>query len=165
MEKLGIQPSLLLAQIVNFTIIMVVLTKLLYKPMLGMLEKRRKKIEEGLRLTESMKEEEGSLDVKRQKVLDQARKEGQDIIEESKKRAKEEEKQMLIDARSEADDIIVKGHTEVERLKKDMQKAMEKDTIELSTVMAERLLSEVMTKDLHHEVIENHLKKLRTLKK
>jgi len=165
MEKLGIQPNLLIAQIVNFTIILVVLTKLLYKPMLGMLEKRRKKIEEGLRLAESMKEEEMKLEAKKQKVIEEGRKDGQNLIEEAKKRAKDEEKQIISDARAEAEDIIAKGRIEVERMKKDMQKDVEKDTIELSTMMAERLLGEVMSKDLQHQVIRAHIKKLKTAKK
>lgn len=165
MEKLGIQPSLLLAQIVNFTIIMVVLTKLLYKPMLEMLEKRRRKIEEGIRLTEAMKEEELKIEAKKQKAVDQGRREGQDLIEEAKKRAKEDEKQILSDARAEAEEIIAKGHMEVERLKKEMQKSIEKDTVDLSVVMAERLLGEVMSKDMQHQVIGTHIKKLKTMKK
>lgn len=143
---------------------MFVLTKLLYKPMLEMLEKRRKKIEEGLRLTEQMKEEEAKTEGKRQKVIDSARREGQELIEEAKKRAKEEEKQILAEARTEAEEIITKGHMEVERMRKDMQKGVEKDTIELSTVMAERLLSEIMSKDMQHQVIAAHIKKLRTIK-
>ena len=42
MEKLGIEPQLLLAQLVNFGIIIFVLSKFLYKPILDMLEKRKK---------------------------------------------------------------------------------------------------------------------------
>lgn len=47
MEQLGIEPQLLLAQLVNFLIILFVLSKLLYKPILGMIEKRKKEIAEG----------------------------------------------------------------------------------------------------------------------
>jgi len=56
MEKLGIEPTLLLAQILNFLIIAFVLTKILYKPILQLLDKRKKTIEEGLRLTQKMQE-------------------------------------------------------------------------------------------------------------
>jgi len=58
MEKLGIEPSLLLAQIINFAIIVVVLSKLLYKPILSMLEKRKREIEESLRLTDKLRADE-----------------------------------------------------------------------------------------------------------
>ena len=54
MEKLGIEPILLLTQVINFTILVVVLTKFLYKPILKMLDERKKKIEEGLTLSREM---------------------------------------------------------------------------------------------------------------
>jgi F-type H+-transporting ATPase subunit b len=61
MDKLGIDPKLLLAQLVNFTIIMLLLKKFLYKPILDMLEKRKKEIAEGVALTAKMREEEEKL--------------------------------------------------------------------------------------------------------
>lgn len=45
MEQLGIDAKLLVAQMVNFLIIVFVLSKILYKPILTMLDKRRKEIE------------------------------------------------------------------------------------------------------------------------
>lgn len=48
MEKLGLNLGNLLVQIFNFAIIMVVLRAWVYKPLLGMLEKRQKTVEKGL---------------------------------------------------------------------------------------------------------------------
>ena len=44
MEQLGIEPKLLAAQLVNFSIILFVLTKLLYTPILSILEKRKSRL-------------------------------------------------------------------------------------------------------------------------
>lgn len=165
MDKLGIETSLLLAQLVNFTIIVVVLSKLLYKPILGMLEKRKKNIEEGLRLTESMKEEEAKLEIKKQKVLDEARLEGGKLIEEARKRAKEEEKELLVEAKAHADDMIKKGKEEAERTKKDMEKTMREEAVLLAEAMAKRLLSDVMTEDYAHKVMKKHIKDLSNARK
>ena len=89
MEKLGIEPSLLLAQIVNFVIIMVVLTKILYTPILGMLEKRKKEIEESLAIRERLRVEEEKMQVRKEKLLSEARKEARAILDEAKKQGKE----------------------------------------------------------------------------
>ena len=48
-SQLGIDPKLLLAQGVNFVILLVVLTKFVYKPLMKMVEERRKKIELGIK--------------------------------------------------------------------------------------------------------------------
>ncbi|MBI2593944.1 F0F1 ATP synthase subunit B, partial [Candidatus Daviesbacteria bacterium] len=58
MEKIlsdfGVQPVLLLAQIVNFLVLLWILNKLLYKPVLKVLEERKAKIEKGLKNAEEI---------------------------------------------------------------------------------------------------------------
>jgi len=163
MDKLGIEPSLLLAQIVNFTIIMVVLNVLLYKPILTMLEKRKKKIEEGLKLTETMKEEEEKLEIKKQKILADAKKDAQGIIEEGRKHGKEEEKAIIEEARKEAEGIMEKGRLALLKEKDSMEEAMKKEAVSLGVAMAKRLLSESMTKDLQHKVLQKHIHDIESL--
>ena len=103
MEKLGIEPSLLLAQIINFSIIVVVLTKFLYKPILAMLAKRKKEIEEGLLITERLRLEEEKLGARREKLLNEARKEARVILEDAKMQGKDLEKEIVAAAHKEAD--------------------------------------------------------------
>lgn len=163
MDKLGIEPSLLIAQIVNFIIIIIVLGKLLYKPILTTLEKRRKEIEEGLSLTQKMRVEEEKVKEKREKLLEQARVEAQAIIVEAKKQAKEKEKAILEEAGREAKEIIVKGKAEVDRLKESMAKDLRTHAIELSVAMAKRLLGSALKEKDKQEILEKHLKELETL--
>ena len=158
MDKLGIEPGLLLAQIINFAVIMIVLTKVLYKPILRMLDERKKKIEEGLALTERLKEEEAKTEQKRQKVIDEAGKEGMDLIQEARKNAKEEEKLILAEARNAADEIIEKGKSEADRQKKSMEKNMQDEAIALASLMTKRLLSGLMSSDMQHKVIRQYIK-------
>lgn len=160
MDKLGIEPSLLLAQVVNFSIIVFVLTKLLYKPMLAMLEKRRREIEEGLALTAKMREEEEKIAVKRQKVLDEARREGAGIIEEAKKQGKEEEKEIVAAAHKEALAIVEKGHTEVKYQREAMEKSIRKQTVTLAASMAERLITSALGSQDKHALIQKQIKEL-----
>ena len=55
MDKLGIEPVMLLTQVINFLVLVILLTKFLYKPILKLIDERRKKIEEGLQLAQEMK--------------------------------------------------------------------------------------------------------------
>jgi len=160
MDKLGIEPSLLLAQIVNFTVIMVVLQKLLYKPIIGMLEKRKKTIEEGLRLTEAMKEEQAKLEVKKEKILASAKEEGNKIVEDAKKRAQEEVKEILAQGRVASEEIIAKGKKDIASEKEDMKKHVKEEAITLATIMAKRLLQGVLSAEMQHKLIASHTKEL-----
>ncbi len=164
MDKLGIEPKLLLAQIINFAIIVVVLSKLLYKPILDMLEKRKKEIAEGLSLTQKMREEEEKLEQRKQKMLQTTRKEAQDIIEEARKQAVEEEKEIIAAAHKEAEAIMVKEKADIERARAEMEKEVQKSAIELAVAMAKRLLTNVLNTDDKHKLIAKQVKELESMK-
>ncbi len=164
MDKLGIQPTQLLAQIVNFTVIVLVLSRFLYKPILSILEKRKKEIEEGLKLTQKMREEEEKFNSKKQKLLETTRKEAQEILEEARKQAKEEEKDLVAAAHLEAEQIIEKGREEVAQLRRDMEKDVQKSAVLLAVAMAKRLLGGIMTSDDKHKVLAKHIKDLESMK-
>lgn len=162
MEQLGIEPKLLLAQLVNFAIIVVVLQKLLYKPILDMLAKRKKEIAEGVAITENMRVEEEKFREKQEKALVKAREDALLIIEEAKKQAKEVEKDLVANAHVQATAIITRAKEEAEEVKKSAQSALRKEAVSLATTMATRLLSSVMTTKEQHAFISKKVKDLET---
>src|SRR3989344_1506687 len=102
MDKLGIEPTLLAAQVVNFLIIIVGL------------EKRRREIAEGVELTSKLREGEEKLKEKQEKALGQAREDALAIIEEAKKQAKDVEKELVAEAHTQAAAIITRAKLEAE---------------------------------------------------
>jgi len=161
MEKLGIEPQLLLAQIINFAIIGFVLSKLLYKPILTMLEKRRKEIADGLALTEKLREQEVKLGDKKSKLVEEARKEARAILEEAKNRAKDEAGDILEEAHHQSEEVIAKAKVERERLKEEMAKGVSDSAVELAVAMTKRLLTGVLSSEEQHKLINKQLKELK----
>lgn len=157
MEKLGIEPSLLLAQIVNFAIIVVVLTKLLYKPILGMLEKRKKEIEEGLAITERMRQEEEKLGARREKLIADARKEARVILEDAKKQGKDAERDIVATAHKEAAEIIEKAKRDVAATHEALAGDIRAEAVELASAMAKRLVAGILSPADQHKLIAKHL--------
>lgn len=160
MEQLGIEPKLLLAQIINFSIIMFVLSKLLYKPILKVLDKRRNEIEEGLALTEKMRLEDEKMQAKRAKMIEEARKEARAIIDEARAHGHEEEKTIVAHAHDQAQDILEKGKMEAQRVRLEMEKDVRGQAVVLAEAMAKRLLSGVLSGDDQHKLLRQHLKEL-----
>jgi len=160
MDKLGIEPSLLLAQIVNFLVIIVVLQKLLYKPILTMLEKRRREIAEGVEFTEKMRSEEVKLKEKEEKALAKAREGALLILEDAKKQAKEEEKVLLSEANAQAATIIARAKSEAEDMHASARVAIRKEAVDLAVVMAKRLLGSVLSAKEQHALIAKRVKDL-----
>lgn len=157
MEKLGINSTYLITQIINFTILVVVLTKLVYKPVLEALEKRRKKIEEGLALTEKLTKEKEELEVKKMQVIKDAQKEARAIIEKARDQGKRIEGEIINEARKKAEDILERGKKDLELRRKEMESSLLRETVSMATVLTKKLIGEVMDEKRQETFLKKRL--------
>lgn len=151
---------MLVTQIINFLIMVLVLTKFLYKPILKTIDERRKKISEGLELSEKMKEKEEELLREREKVLDKARAEGQKILEELKAKAKKSGEEILAEAKSEALALKEKAQKDIEDERKKIWSSVSDEVLTLSMGMTKTVIGQLLDSKFQDEVIEKKLKAL-----
>lgn len=160
MENIGISPSAFLIQLINFSIMVLVLGKLLFKPIIKILSERKKKIEQGLAYEEKMKAELELTARKREQFLERARDEARKIIEEGKKLGKKAESEILEKAKDEAAQVLAKGKNELETERAEMEKVLRAETAEIASVMVERLIGQVLKEADHKALIDQKLKDL-----
>jgi F-type H+-transporting ATPase subunit b len=109
LTSMGIQWPKLIAQAVNFAIVLFILWKWAYKPVFAMLEARRQKIAEAMANADKIKTELARTESARQKILEQANDLANKLIEEARAaamRVREVETQKAIAA---AEQIMVKA--------------------------------------------------------
>lgn len=159
------EPVQFLTQVFNFSLMVILLWKLLYKPILKILDERKKKIEEGLKYSEQMKFEEEKLEKKTKEVLEKAQNEAQKIIEEGKKSGKERELEILKKAHQEAARIIEAGKKEVIREREKMEKSLQKDAIDIASHLSEKIISDILTLSDHKQIIDLKLNEIEKLKR
>lgn len=160
MDKLGIEPIQLLTQIFNFTVMVLVLSKLLYKPILKALEERKKKIEEGLLYTEKMKEEMEKSEKARQDIINKAKEEARKIVEEGKKAGRKLEAEIIEKAQGEAKGVVEKGRKEIELERHVMEKELRRQTIEISSSLAEAVLRNILDINAQRKTIDKKIQEL-----
>lgn len=115
MEKLGIDPLLILVQIVNFVLLLVILKKVLYKPILSAMKIRQRELEDSEKRaveTEKAKEE---LEREKRETLVRMQKEGNNIIAAAKRDAEAERKKILEKANRQAKEIVVGAKKQLAR--------------------------------------------------
>lgn len=88
-SALGIDVRVLVLQVINFAILLVLLRWFAYKPVIALLDSRRKKIEEGLAAAERSVQQEAEMKEKEKKILDHAREEAHLTITAAKAEAQE----------------------------------------------------------------------------
>lgn len=158
MEKLGIEPIQLLLQAFNFAVMVIVLTKLLYNPILKALSERKRKIAEGLEFAGKMKIEEEKLEKKRQDIILKAKEEGKKIVDEVKKESKKISAEIIEKANIQAIQILQKGREDIEIQRAEMEGKLKDSTIEIATTMVTRLLSEALSPKDQKEIIDRKIK-------
>lgn len=83
LAKLGINPIYLLSQIVVFSFLAYLLGKLMYNPILNMLEKRKEVIAKGLEDARAAEEARAHADEEAAKIVEEARKKAQQVVAEA----------------------------------------------------------------------------------
>lgn len=102
MEQLGLNLGYLFVQIFNFAIIFVVLRAWVYKPILGLLERRRTAIAQGLEDARIASEARQNAEQEAEKVIADAQSKASQIIREASERAEAQGRDLLVEAEAEA---------------------------------------------------------------
>lgn len=106
LEKLGINWKLLIAQAVNFLVILAILRFTVYKPLLRVLAERRARITKGLDDAKQAGEKLGRIEGERKEVLAKAEGESLKIVSRAEEEAKQKETTLLAAAHAKEGDIL-----------------------------------------------------------
>jgi F-type H+-transporting ATPase subunit b len=164
MEGLGINPSLLIAFIVNFIILFVILSLVAYKPIVKMLNERQAKIKESMDQAEKIRQETARSGEEIKAHLEKARKEGQAVIAQATQigeRIKEEAKD---GARQEAESLIAKARTEIKLERDKTVDDLRAEFADIAILAAEKVIKETVDKKKHRKLIDEVLKESATFK-
>ncbi len=160
MEKLGIQLPMLLTQIVNFTIMLLLLTKFLYKPILKALKERKEKISQGLIYAEKMQAEEEKMLKKHEEILQKTHLEAKKIIDQAKKDATSVKSEILAQGKLENEEMKAKMENDLNNKLNEMSEEMSQKTVKVAAEMTKKLLADIITPAQQHQMIEKNLKNL-----
>ncbi len=108
-ERFGVDWPHFIAQVLSFCIVAFLLHRFAYKPILTVLEERRRKIEEGLTNAERIKQELARTEASRREVLDQANTQANKLIEEARAAAEQVRERETQKAIAEAQQIITRA--------------------------------------------------------
>ncbi len=159
-EKLGIDWRLLIAQIINFLILIFVLHRFAYKPILRMMKKRTETIEKSL--SDAKKIEENLIDSekKHSEIINQARREARDLLGETSQRADSLRQERIKEANQEVEKMIEAAKLEITQSKEKMMQDVKAEVAGLVIETAEKVIESKMDKKNHNGLIEKTLAEL-----
>ena len=146
MDALGIEWSLLLAQIVNFLILIVLLRMFLLKPIMNMLNQRKERIAQSMKDAERVNAAAREAEADKAKVLEQARREAQEIRAQATRDAEKIAQDVRARADQEATEIRMKAQEDAQKQVELALADANKQIAELAILATEKLLGRELEK-------------------
>ncbi len=136
----GVNWKLLLIQAVNFSVLLVILYRYLYKPIFALLEKRQAEIAKGLTDAEAATKERAQIEEQRGGILLAAREEGGKIVEGLRKEGIESERKMLREAQEKTAAMLAEARTDATEERAYILRESEKELARIAVLAAEKIL-------------------------
>ena len=157
MEGLGINLPGLITQVVSFVILFAVLSRLLYKPIVGMLDQRANRIKESLETAERVRAEAAQSQQDMHKQLEEARTEGQQLINQAREVADRFREEELAKARQEIQAERERAQANIERERDAAIEELRREFAGLAITAAERVIQRSVDEPAHRDLIEKTL--------
>ena len=114
LSKLGIDWSLLVAQMVNFGVLVGLLTFFIYRPLLNVLDARREKIRKSMEDVKLIDKQKKDMEALREAELRKIDQECGAFMEKTKQQAEKMRQEILATAKKEADQLLERGRQQLE---------------------------------------------------
>lgn len=140
MEQFGINGGFLLAQLVNFIVVLLLLTAIMWRPLVNALEARRARIAKGLEDARAAELARANAERDAQKLIDERRAEAQRLVEEGRVRAEDQGRVVIEEARREAEAIRVKARQDAEEERNALLAGVRAQVGQIAVAAAEQVI-------------------------
>jgi F-type H+-transporting ATPase subunit b len=163
--SLGISLPLLLAFVINFIILLVLLKKFLYKPVLNMIDERARRVRDSMEWAEATKRDYEQAKVEVQRQIEKGRQEAQAILAQAVQKGDGLKEEAKKEAALQAKAIVEKARGELEAERDKMVEDLRKEFVSLLILASEKVIQQSLDKEKHSKLIAQTLEQIRPFSK
>ena len=157
MDELGLNVPVLVAQLLNFFILLVLLRMFLYRPILDMLDRRAQRIREGLEAADQSKEHAAQAEQEVAQQRDEARRQGQSLIGQAQEAANRIQEESRNKARREGEMLLERARSEIQLERDKAIAELRREFGELTVSAAEKVIGQSLDRQAHRRLIDEVL--------
>lgn len=155
--SLGINAPVLIAQLVNFTILLVVLRLVAWGPLVKMLDERRERIAESLSAADQARASVAESERQVQAQVEAARRDAQGLIAQSQEIASRIQADARAQAQADAETTMVRARSEIQ-LERDTAIAdLRREFAGMTISAAEKVIKSSLDRNAHRKLIDDAL--------
>jgi F-type H+-transporting ATPase subunit b len=154
---LGINLPVLIAQIVNFTILLVVLRLVAWGPLTRMLDERRERIAESLAAADQAKQQAAESEHMLQDQIEAARREGQALVAQAQEVSTRIQADARAQAQADAEQALERARREIQLERDSAIGELRKEIADLTITAAEKVINQSLDRTAHQRLIDEAL--------
>jgi len=155
-----LDPGLFIWTITTFLVLLVLLAKFAWKPLLKMLAEREKMIRDSLENAEKARTDLEKINQESEKIISQARSASQSILAEGKAAANKLKDETLAQARDSSRQILEDAEKQINMERDKAISEIKSEVADISISIAEKLIGKNLSQEDNQELIEATLKKV-----
>ena len=157
LQTLGINLPSLLWHTINFLVLIALLWRFLYKPVIRMLDERSNRIKESMERAETIKEQLARTNEETRLALESARKEAQALADQASQIGEQIKAQARRDAQAEADKILERARQQIEQERRQAVAEARQEMANLVVMAAGKVLGRQLDDRAQHQLVEEFL--------
>ncbi|HSP88407.1 MAG TPA: F0F1 ATP synthase subunit B [Ignavibacteriaceae bacterium] len=152
-----VNPGLVVWTVITFLVLLFILKKIAWKPILTALNEREGAIRESLEKAEKAKEAAQKILEENQASLLKAEEESKKIIEQSRQYSQKLKDQMMKESKEQAQKIIEDATSQIEQKKNEAFSELKTKVAEIAIQAAEKVLKENLDKDSNKKLVDRYI--------
>ena len=156
------KPAEFIPALIAFLVIWIVLAKLVWPSVLGMMQKRQQQIQDDLDAAAQSKAAAEKARQEYEAGIADAKKEADEIIAQAKFDAEAERTRVIDKARTDAAAIVAKAHDTVDSERKKAMIELSASVVDLSVEIASKIIGEALSEDDQRRLAEKYLEEVST---
>jgi F-type H+-transporting ATPase subunit b len=160
---LKVDPGLLLWTIITFIVLLLILWKTAWKPIIEVLDARAEKIRGDIDNAERARQDAEKLYAQHKEMMDKAKDEALQIISKGRDEAEKVKNEIIEKANSSAKDIAERAKKEIELTKEKAVNDLKNDIVNLSTEIASKIIKKNINPGDQKGLVDEALNKIRTV--
>lgn len=142
---------------VNFLILVAILYKFMWGPVIKMIDSRQQTIDDSLNKADAARKEAEQMSAKLAEEIADARRQAKSIIEEAQKSAETVKEDILAQARDSADSMLERAQAEIAKEKANAILEIKGEVADMVVSVAGRLLAENMNDQQHMALVDKYI--------
>ncbi len=153
MTELGVNVPSLIAYLVNFLVLLGILFLFAYKPLVRLMDQRAERIRERLEAADQARQEAATSREAVEEALNEARQQGQRLLEQTREAAERYRAEEMDRARQEAENFVLRARAEIQRERDAAIEEVRSNFGDLAITAAERVIGRSLDRQAHEDLI------------